>query len=63
MSISCTFDGINLPSTTSFEIYLLNTSSAKQKRRGERGSPCLTPLVQLKYPCDLPLIETDKKAD
>jgi hypothetical protein len=34
----------NFPSETNFDKPLLKTSSAKQKRRGERGSPCLTPL-------------------
>jgi len=36
----------SLPCSTSFEIFLLRASSAIQKKRGERGSPCLTPLLQ-----------------
>jgi hypothetical protein len=53
--------GYNLPVENKFAILLLKTSSARQNSRGERGSPCLTPLEQLKNPSDLPLMEIDKK--
>ena len=33
-------------SFTSFERPLLRTSFARQKSRGDKGSPCLTPLLQ-----------------
>jgi len=38
---------------------MLSASSTRQNRRGERGSPCLTPLLQEKYPCCVPLVETE----
>jgi len=44
-------------------IPLLNTSSTVQNKRGDKGSPCLTPLLQLKKPCSLPLIEMESFAD
>jgi len=44
---------------TSKESPLLKTSSARQKRRGDNGSPCLTPQGQAKYPSCFPLIEIE----
>jgi hypothetical protein len=43
--------------------HLLKISSAIQKRRGERGSPCRTPLEQLKKPTALPLTRRDNFAE
>ena len=48
---------------TSLLIPRLKTSLARQKRRGESGSPCLTPLLQEKKPIDLPLTRKDNFAE
>lgn len=37
-------------SKTSLVIPLLRTSSAEQNSKGDKGSPCLTPIVQEKKP-------------
>jgi len=39
---------LSLFSLTNLDKLLLITSSARQNKRGDNGSPCLTPLVQLK---------------
>jgi len=51
------------PCATRLVIDLLRTSSAMQNRRGDKGSPCLTPLLHLKYPICDPLMEMDIYAD
>jgi len=43
-------------SFTSLDISLLRTSLARQKSKGDNGSPCLTPLLQGKKPTKLPFI-------
>jgi len=53
----------SFPFTTCLVKLLLITYSTRQKRRGERGSLLLTPLVQEKKPCNLPSIEIDGLAD
>lgn len=37
--------GVIEPSLTRLEMFKLRNSSARMKRKGERGSPCLSPLV------------------
>jgi hypothetical protein len=44
-------------------MFLLRTSSTMQKRRGDKGPPCLTSLLQLKYPFNFPLTEIDRVAE
>ena len=43
-------------SFTRIERPLLRTSSTRQKSRGDKGSPCLTPLLQGKKPNKLPFL-------
>jgi hypothetical protein len=42
---------------------LLKASITITNRKGERGSPCLTPLELLKKPDGEPLIKTEKEAE
>ena len=45
----------------SLSINRAKTSAARRKRKGERGSPCLTPFRDLKKPYGLPLIRMEKE--
>jgi hypothetical protein len=53
----------NLLAKVAKEIALLNTSSAKKNNKGDKVSPCRTPLEQGKNPTALSLIKIDKRAD
>lgn len=59
LKLLLTFMGIRTPELTKAVIWRLKTSSTRQKRRGERGSPCLTPLLHGKYPWVDPLKAID----
>ena len=45
----------------SLSISFDSTSNARTKRKGERGSPCLSPLCGLKCPNGLPWIKIEKE--
>ena len=47
--------------SASLSISFDSTSNARTKRKGERGSPCLSPLCGLKCPNELPLIKIEKE--
>ena len=50
---------------TYMQTFIMNirTSSARQKSKGDNGSPCLTPRLQGKKPTKLPLILIESIAE
>lgn len=47
------------PLSTPRETILLNTSATRSKRRGESGSPCLSPLLEAMSLPAIPLVPTE----
>lgn len=52
-----------LPCSTNLEMFLLNTSSAMQNKSVERGSLCVTSVLHLKKPFNLPFTFIERVAE
>lgn len=52
-----------LPCSTNLEMFLLNTSTAMQNKSVERGYLCVTPVLHLKKPFNLPFTFIERVAE
>jgi hypothetical protein len=57
------FKPLMLPTASSLNNSLDRTSALKINKKGERGSPCLRPLLGEKNPKKLPLIRMEKEEE
>jgi hypothetical protein len=57
------FRPLRLPAASSLNKSLDRTSEPKMNKKGERGSPCLRPLLGGKCPKGLPFIRMEKEEE